>query len=200
MVSQIQSITNSDGTKGILDFDEEYLRWVFNQNIENVREVDPKDGFRGWGLGRIEETMTTEYSLVGRPKVWAASKGLMDWLQPGDVPRTPGQYEEINANQGKGVKSGRMLKGTNEKIHCCTRIRAVSGGRGIITAGVEPKRYIPQGLEAWKIVGNGDISNPTAEGFAWRSEDGKASLQEDSLGKFERELLGLSQEAVMHGN
>lgn len=196
MVSQIQSITNSDGTKGLLDFDEEYLRWVFSRNIEQVREVDPKDGFRGWGLGKIKETMTTEYRLVGQHKVWAASKSLMDWLEPGDVPRSPGRYEGIDARHGKGVKSGRMLRGTHEKIHCSTRIRVVNGGRGITVAGVEPKTYVPRGLEGWQIVGNGDVTDPSAEGFAWCSEDGKIILHEDTLGKFEKELLGLSQQAV----
>lgn len=200
MVSQIQSITNSDGTKGLLDFDEEYLMWVFNRNIEHVREVDPKDGFRGWGLGKIEETMTTEYSLVGQHKAWSASKSLVDWLQPGDVPRTPGLYEEINAEHGKGIKSGRMLRGTNEKIHRSTRIRVMNGGRGITVRGSEPKTYFPRGLEGWQIVGSGDETDPSAEGFAWRSGDGKVILHEDTLSKFERELLGMSQQAVLERN
>jgi hypothetical protein len=197
MVSQIQSITNSDGTKGLLDFDEEYLKWVFNQNIEHIREVDPKNGFRGWGLGKIEDTMTAEYGLVGPHKVWATSKSLGDWLQPGNVARTPGRYEEVNAIHGKGVKSGRMLRGTNEKIHCSTRIRVTSGGKGVEVAGVEPQAYVPKGLEGWQVVGIGDIREPSAEGFAWTSEDGKFTLQEDTLGKFERELLELSQAAVL---
>ncbi len=199
MVSQIQSITNSDGTKGVLDFDEGYLRWVFNRNIEHVREVDPKNGFRGWALGKIEETMTTEYMLVGQRKAWAQSKSLMDWLEPGDVPRCPGQYEEVNAKEGKGVKSGRMLRTTNEKIHCSTRIRTVDGGRGIMTGGVEPTTYVPKALHGWTLVGNGDKTNPLAEGFAWISPDGKVTLQEDTLGGIERELLELSQQAFKVG-
>jgi hypothetical protein len=200
MVSQIQSITNSDGTKGVLDFDEEYLTWVFNQNIEHVGEVDPKVGFRGWALGKIEETMTTEYSLVGQHKAWAESKSLMDWLLPGNVPRCPGHYEEVNAKEGKGVKSGRMLRTTSEKVHCSTRIRMVGGGRGILTSNVEPPTYVPRALEGWKLVGDGDKMGPLAEGFAWRSPDGKVILQEDTLGKFEKVLLKLSQQAFVVDN
>lgn len=199
MVSQLQSIENSDGTKGLLDFDEEYLTWVFNQNIEHVREVYPNEGFRGWGLGRIEETMTLGYSLTGKHKAWASCKNFMDWLQPGNVPRTPGRYEEINAEHGKGVKSGKMLMSTNEKIHRCTRIRFMNGG-GVIVANVEPKNYVPRGLEGWQIVGDGDETDPLAEGFVWKSEDGNVVLHEDTLGKFERELLGLSQQALMDSN
>jgi hypothetical protein len=197
MVSQIQSITNSDGTKGLLDFDEKYLTWVFNRNIEHINEVDPKEGFRGWGLGKIEETMTIAYSLTGQHKAWTTSKSLTDWLQPGDVPRTPGRYEEIHAENGKGVKSGRMLRDTHEKIHSCTRIRMTNGGRGIMVADVEPESYVPRGLTGWQIVGDGDETDPLAEGFAWRSEDGKVVLHEDTLGRFERQLFGLSLEAVM---
>lgn len=200
MVSQLQSITNSDGTEGLLDFDEEYLTWVFNRNIEHVNDIDPNEGFRGWGLGKIEESMTLAYSLTGPHKDWATSKSLMDWMQPGDLPRMPGRYEEINAEHGKGVKSGRMLRGTHEKIHCSTRIRVTNGGRGAMAAGVEPETYFPRGLKGFQFVGDGDETNPLAEGFKWTSEDGKVVLHEDRLGKFERELLGLSVEAVMQDN
>jgi hypothetical protein len=200
MVSQIQSITNNDGTKEVLDFDEDYLRWVFNQNIEHVREVDPEVGFRGWALGKIEETMTTEYSLVGQHKAWSESKSLKDFLEPGNVPRCPGRYEAVNANGGKSVKSGRMLRTTSEMIHPSTRIRMVDGGRGIMVGNVEPKTYFPRALEGWTLVGDGDKRNPMTEGFAWISPDGKVSLQEDTLGKFEIELLKLSQQAFMVGD
>lgn len=200
MVSQIQAITNSDGTKGVLDFDEEYLRWVFKQNIEHVREVYPEEGFRGWGLGIIEETMTAIYSFLGARKVWTASKDFLNWVQTGDVPRTPGRYEEVDASSGTSVKTGSMLKGTGEVVHVNTRIRVANGGKGVMVDNVEPYTYVPRGLKGWEIVGTGDKKDPLAEGFAWKSEDGKVILQEDTLGKFELELLKLSQEALLKGD
>jgi hypothetical protein len=196
MVSQLLSVKDEDGN-GLLDFDEEYLEWVFGQNIEHVREVDPEDGFRGWALGKIEETMTTTYSLVGQHKVWAASKSLLDWLRPGDVGRTPGRYEEVSAKDGKGVKTGKMLKGTNEKIHPSARIRMVNGGRGVMTTGLEPKTYVPRALQGWEIVGSGNKRDPRATGFTWRSEDGKVLLEEAELEPFEETLLSVSAKAFM---
>lgn len=197
MVAQLQSVQDESGTKGLLDFDENYLKWVFNKNIEHVEDVDPRDGFRGWGLGKIEETMTGFYSIVGQHKAWSESKGLMDWLRPGDLHRTPGRYEEIEAKHGKSKKTGEMMRGTNETVHKSVRIRVNRGGRGAMHDEVEPKNYIPRGLEGWKIVGAGDEKDPLASGFIWRSEDGKVELHEEEMGPVELRLLQLSEQAVL---
>jgi hypothetical protein len=196
MVSQLQSIPDEDGTPGLLDFDEEYLKWVFQQNVIHVNEVDSKVGYRGWALGKIEETMTTTYSLVGQHKVWAASKSLLDWLRPGDVGRTPGEYEEVSASHGKGVKTGKMLQKTHETIHPAARIRIACGGKGVVSnTGGEAESYFPRGLQGWEIVGSGDKKDPHATGFQWKAADGKV-LHEETLCPFEETLLTMSQQAV----
>jgi hypothetical protein len=92
-----------------------------------------------------------------------------------------------------------MLKGTGEVVHVNTRIRMVNGGKGVMVDNVEPKTYVPRGLPGWKILGDGDQKDLLAKGFSWQSEDGKVVLQEDTLGKFELDLLKLSQEVFLNG-
>lgn len=202
MVSQLQE---TEG--GLLDFDEEYLSWVFSQNEDHCKDVyGENDGYRGWGMGRIEETLNAAYSLVGAHKSFTEAGGLMDWLHPGDVARTPGRYEEYDAKSGVSHKTGVLLKGTNEKIHPCVRIRVSGGGKGVIVKKDEGDTYEPRGLKGWEVVNLGRVNeasegepqlrNAEARGFAWKAKDNGQVLVESELGRFEKTLLGQSERVV----
>jgi hypothetical protein len=198
MVSQLQE---TEG--GLLDFDEEYLQWVFQQNIDHCREVYGPDGYRGYGMGRIEETLSAAYSLVGAHKSFSESSGLLDWLHPGDVARTPGRYEEYDAENGHSHPTGVLLRGTGETIHPTVRLRVSAGGKGVIsTRDVEEKSYEPHGLKDWDIVALGGnakdtrLTDANAKGFAWKAQNSGQILQESSLGRFEKSLLGMSENTV----
>jgi hypothetical protein len=207
MVSQLQE---TEG--GLLDFDREYLEWVFAMNEEHCVEKYGPNGYRGWGMGRIQETLTTGYSLIGAHKNYSVATGLLDWLKPGDVARTPGKYEEYDA-RGGDVKhtTGLLMKGTNEKIHPSVRIRMHCGGKGMIDGEDEENSYEPRGLKGWEIKVRHDprfkdrkhmdpqLEDANATGFVWQQKgvkDESQVLQESTLGEFERKLLELSERVV----
>jgi hypothetical protein len=196
MVSTLQE---TEG--GLLDFDEEYLSWVFGLNEEHCKDIYGPDGYRGWGLGRIEETLSVGYSLVGTHKNFSMAAGLVDWLKPGDVARTPGRYEEYDAVGGDAEhKTGVLLKGTSEKIHPSVRIRSTAG-KGVINGKVEGKSYEPRGLKGWEIVNLGGGKTPQVldaggRGFAWQAKDNGQILLESELMRFEKRWLQISEKNV----
>jgi hypothetical protein len=215
MINQLQTI---DG--GLLDFDEDYLRWIFRRNIDHCNAyytgterdqagdvVHDSSGFRGWGLGRIEETMADMYSLLGDDD--SAGVAVVDRWRPGNVPRTPGRYERIDAVAagGESVKTGNKLYGTNERVHCSVRVRAaMPGAKSVMVKGVETDGYVPWALKGWQLVGGGASSSsaaatdPLAGGFSWKSPDGgKVVLEEEGLGPLERLLLDMSRQAAVPG-
>ncbi|KAI9733193.1 MAG: hypothetical protein M1818_007311 [Claussenomyces sp. TS43310] len=141
MVSRLQE-TETAGP--MLDFDEDYLTWCFTRNVSRCREIYKSrgkgedkvrkgllnilDGYRGWAMGRIEETDTGVYRITGHRKMLSKSKGLKDWIEIGDFSRMPGRYEEVNADTGDLVSTGKMLRGTGERIHPSVRYRVENGG------------------------------------------------------------------------
>jgi hypothetical protein len=194
MVSELQTL---DDGGPVLDFDTEYLHYVFKLNIDKCNSLDSSvGGYRGWSLGKMEETLSTAYSFVGDVKPWEGWENWKDWAHPGDLPRIPGRYESFDARSGRRSSTGSPLRGSNEKMHPSARVRMAMGGKGLDDKGA----YFPKSMAGWKVVGPaGKEGDPLADGFSWVGEDKDGNqivLHEEKLGGLERELLGVSAEAV----
>lgn len=225
MVSLIQE---TDPSGPMLDIDEDYLKWVFQKNIEHCdtyytmqQEIDlakkeGKDikdmnigplGFRGWALGRIEETDTGIYAVTGERKPFStdSSVGILqrvkDWWRVGDEARTPGRYREIDAKTGEERETGKMLQKTGEKVHRSVRARIVLGGRGLLD---EPG-YGPRGLKGVTLVGvgaGGKVSaDPEESGYKWvgkglGQDKTDLVLEEEELLGFEKVYLNVCNDAM----
>jgi hypothetical protein len=193
MITQLQTLDNG---KPALDFDTDYLHWVFNVNVEHCNASANVNGFRGWALGKIEETMSAAYAFMGDIKPWEGWENWKDWAHPGDLDRTAGRYESFEAKAGRRKPTGRPLRGTNELVHPSVRIRVSCGGKGADDQG----SYSPRGLKGLKLTGppGADPRDPMAEGFRWEGKhDGRdVVLEEDTISGLEIELLVASAKAV----
>lgn len=197
MLAHLQTPDASDDGRPLLDFDNAYLDWIFALNVAHCNNTPSVGGYRGWALGKMDETLTTAYSFVGDVKPWAGWENWRDWAHPGDLARTPGRYGSYTAKSGRKTRSERRLVGSNETVHPSARVRVACGGKGLDDEGA----YFPRGLEGFKIVGpeGADMRDPLAEGFRWvgRDEEGKeVVLEECRLGKMELALLVASRLAV----
>jgi hypothetical protein len=197
MLSHLKTADASDDGKPLLDFDASYLDWIFSLNVAHCNNTPSVGGYRGWALGKMDETLTTAYSFVGDVKPWAGWENWRDWAHPGDLARTPGQYESYSAKSGRRTKRKRPLVDSNETIHPSARVRVACGGKGLDDVGP----YFPKGLEGFKIVGpeGADMRDPLAQGFKWVGKDVEGKevvLEECKLGAIEIALLVASREAV----
>ena len=194
MLSQLQTV---DGGVPLLDFDREYLDWIFQLNVRHCDATPSVGGYRGWGLGQMEETLTTAYSFVGDVKPWEGWQNWRDWMHPGDLARTPGRYQSFTAKSGRRTSTHHLLVGSNETVHPTVRVRVAKKGKGLSDVG----EYFPKGLAGFKIVGpaGADETDPLAKGFKWvgQDSDGKEIvLEECELGVMELALLEASSKAV----
>lgn len=200
MLTQLQTADVSDDGKPLLDFDTSYLDWIFSLNVAHCNNTPSVGGYRGWSLGKMEETLTTAYSFVGDVKPWEGWENWRDWAHPGDLARTPGRYEAYSARTGRKMKQNRPLEGSNETIHPSARVRVACGGKGLD----DKVPYFPRGLQGFKIVGpeGADMRDPLAEGFKWVGKDSQGHdvvLEECRLGAMELALLAASRLAVQEG-
>ncbi|OBT76954.1 hypothetical protein VF21_04169 [Pseudogymnoascus sp. 05NY08] len=200
MLAQLQTLDVSGNGLPLLDFDKSYLDWIFALNVAHCNNTPSVGGYRGWALGKMDETLTTAYSFVGDVKPWAGWENWRDWAHPGDLARTPGQYESYSAKSGRRTKRDRPLVGSNETIHPSARVRVACGGKGLDDKGA----YYPRGLENFKIVGpeGADMKDPLAVGFKWVGKDSHGRdvvLEETKLGAMELVLLEASRKAVEEG-
>ena len=212
MINQLRTIERG----GLVDFDDNYLKWVFQRNVDHCNSyyigtekdqaghvVKDNSGFRGWALGRIEESMTALYQIIGTSDSWANSlhHQATSWFKPGDMPRTPGDYDEVDAvaEGGESVKTGHKLRGTNERVHPSVRVRtATPYAKSMMVKGVETDGYIPKALEKWRLIG-GDgrpANDPLATSYRWQCPDASYALPEEPLSDFEKILLDMSNRAT----
>lgn len=195
MVSKLQSL--GDNGEPLLDFDIDYLHWVFELNVDHCNATEHVGGYRGWSLGKIEESLDLKYKFIGDVKPWQGWENWNDWKHPGDLDRTPGRYTSCDAKGGRKHNTHIPLVGTNEKIHPSARVRLHSGGKGADDQG----NYFPRGLEGFRLVhvDNGEERNPMAKGFTWVGQgvNGESiTLEEETLGGLERELIIASAKAL----
>lgn len=193
MITQLQG-PDDDGTP-LLDFDAEYLKWIFELNVDHCNTTASVGGYRGWALGKMEETLSAAYSFIGDVKPWEGWENWKDWAHPGDLARTPGRYESCNAKSGRKCGSSHVVRGSKEKVYPSARVRVACGGRGLD----DKEPYFPKGLENFKLVGEGEQTDPLAGGFTWvgKDESGRqVKLEEEAMGVVERVLLVASARAV----
>ena len=118
----------------LLDFD---LGHVARQNrISMERHERMGQVVRGWGKGKIHDSMTLFFRLGGT-KV-----------------RTPGEFEEVDRRTQKST--GRRLQNTNESLHASVRIRMGTEGLGYNDVG----RYDSEALKDWTMSA---VEDPDAE-------------------------------------
>lgn len=195
MVGKLQML--GDDGQPLLDFDIDYLHWVFGLNVDHCSATASVGGYRGWALGKIEESMDLKYKFIGDVKPWQGWENWNDWRHPGDLARTPGRYTSCDAKGGRKHNTHRPLVGSNEKIHPSVRVRLATGGKGIDDQG----HYFPKGLEGFKLVHveGGEQRDPMAKGYKWVGQDaeGKSiTLEEEQLGGLEKELIIASAKAL----
>jgi hypothetical protein len=203
MVSQFE---DTDG--GILSFDPEYLDWVQDMNTEYYAKVP--EPVRPWGLGKIYDSAPI-----------TTATGRAQGLNP--VIRTPGRYFRVETDNGK--PGTQPLKGTNESIHRCARVRMDNGGLGTeedpdtsevtkILSTVKNAVGLQTGVQAGTLkynsaaLSNYELSQPASveveedhskegnSGVFWKAKDGLAPLPEAELGRTEIRLLQRSVETA----
>lgn len=119
-----------------------------------------------------------------------SSKGI--YALAGSKTRTPGDYTAINRDSGR--PTGRLLRHTNEYIHASVRARWGLKGPGIEDKGA----YKCEALRDWKnAVVKNDRSGERQKQVVWEYDGDLEDMQgkilyEDTLGEFERRLLGRS--------
>ncbi len=196
MIAKLQTL--GENGMPLLDFDIDYLHWVFELNVDHCNAVDNIAGYRGWALGKIEESMDLKYKYIGDVKPWAGWENWSDWKHPGDLARTPGRYEAQDAKSGRKHKTHRPLVGSNEKVHPAARVRLAMGGKGMDDVG----HYFPKGLEGFRLVNvldGQDQRDPMAKGYRWVGQDAEGrsvTLEEEELGGLEIELIIASAKAL----
>lgn len=161
MMSQLQ---------GLLDFDEEYVEYLHQLQMQHEREK--RKTVRGWALGELVNSRAGIRALV-----------------PSKV-RTPGQYHATNPQTGTDTKT--PLHNTNEYVHPSVRVRLALKGKDI----GDHRVYHPKALQGWKLANTSqshvDEGDPRAEGFEWILEKGRDGLdvvlKEDQMGSIERRL------------
>lgn len=199
MVSKLQ-IPRPDGpAKGepLLDFDIDYLHWVFELNVDHCNLNKAVGGYRGYALGKIEESLDLKYKFIGDVKPWQGWENWNDWKHPGDLARTPGRYTSCEARAGRKHNKHTPLVGSNEKIHPSARVRLARGGKGLDDQG----GYFPKGLEGFRLVTleGVDQRDPQARGYKWigTGVNGEPiTIEEEVLGGLERELIIASTMAM----
>jgi hypothetical protein len=217
MVSQLQTLDNG---KPVLDFDTDYLHWVFQLNVDHCNVTASVGGYRGWALGKMKNELSPQYYFVGdrKPfepwihwkwqdwrdwmdgwKGWdgdledlqaGLEEGLKDGILIGHADRTPGRYESCDAKTGRKCKLQRPLRQTNEKIHPSARVRVAMHGKGLDDKG----EYFPKGLKGFELVGpeGADATDPFAEGFRWVGKDDKGVTV-----TLEEDRLGVDETALL---
>lgn len=195
MVSKLQTLGHNG--KPLLDFDIEYLHWVFELNVDHCNATEHVGGYRGWSLGKIEESLDLKYKFIGDIKPWQGWENWDDWKHPGDLDRTPGRYTRHDTKDGRKYKTDIPLVGTNEKVHPSARVRLLSGGKGADDKG----HYFPKGLEGFRLVhaDKTEERDPFVQGYTWvgKGKYGEIiTLEEETLGGLERELVIASSKAL----
>ena len=196
MVGKLQTL--GDNGQPLLDFDIDYLHWVFELNVDHCNATEHVGGYRGWARGKIEESLDLKYKFIGDIKPWQGWENWNDWKHPGDLARTPGRYTSCDAKGGRKHDTHKPLVGSNEKIHPSARVRLALGGKGIDDQG----HYFPKGLEGFRLVHveNGAAqSDPMAKGYTWigKGLNGESiTLAEEELGGLERELIIANTKAL----
>ncbi|KAF4632833.1 hypothetical protein G7Y89_g5295 [Cudoniella acicularis] len=190
MISQLE---DTDG--GILKFDPDYLDWLQDQNAKyyiQQKEVRP------WGLGQLYDSASA-----------STPTGFLEGLKP--ITRTPGHYNEVSDENGKQTKT--PLKGTNECIHSCVRVRIDDHGDGPVNSsftteiesllqrakglvGIAPATgYKSAALANYELVQPLSVKTETdharvgPSGVFWKDKKGNVNIPEDTLGRTELRLL-----------
>jgi len=94
-------------------------------SLERAKTFGP---MRGWGLGKIHNSYTLFFKLGG------------------ELTRTPMEHPEISRKTTK--PTGKMLKGTHEKMHASVRVRMALDGKGYDDKG----DYISEALKDWEYT------------------------------------------------
>ena len=172
----------------LLDFDHSYI--VRENRLAQERAVRAGRQPRPWGIGKIHDSLSIFYRLLGT------------------VTRTPMQYRETDPRTLRPRK--RLLANTNERLHASIRIRMGKKGLGYDDRGT----YDPASLQGWKmhgtevlpnqpmspgggtgltqmknVVWTKSIANPDPESNG--SKDLELSMPEDELGDLERVILNI---------
>lgn len=198
MISQLE---DTDG--GLVAFDPEYLDFVQDLNTDGYANVP--EPIRPWGMGRLYESAPLD-----------SANGLLQGWSP--TVRTPGRYYKTSPVDGKQTKE--RLKGTEEYIHRCVRVRINSGGRdtednsdtsNVVkvvdwvkgATGHRPgETYVCEALVNYDLVQteiNKKELDHTGKGrsdVVWKAKDGLEPLYEDELGQTEIRLLKRSIETA----
>lgn len=93
-----------------IKFDEEYIEDLLNSEIQWY-ERNKKEEYRGWGMGKVYNTVYFPISLTGTRV------------------RHPGRYNAAFYMTGKDET--RLLENTEERMHSCVRARIDLGGRPV---------------------------------------------------------------------
>lgn len=181
-----------DNGGGILSFDQNYLNWV-QQNAADWYKSQNPPTIRPWGLGTIYNSSAVKSLIAG-----------VEAIMP--IARTPGEYHFVDNDTGKQMPNV-PLKGTNERIHPCVRIRIDKHGKGLLGVDgatsklgqlfndakaifggplIELAAYQPPAMSKYTLVESG--SAPAV----WRWNDPEVAgkdLPEDTLGATEKRLM-----------
>lgn len=145
-----------------LAFDPDYILKQNSLNQAYYAAQPPPPKPRGWALGRIYESVSLFYGIMGYG------------------PRTPGLYRRTDYATGRPTDE--MLSDTNESMHASVRVRIQRQGLGVDDA---PGPYSPVALKEWEL----DVRDKT---WTYEGPDKNmqgAVFKEEELGVFELQLL-----------
>lgn len=94
-------------------------------SLERAKTFGP---LRKWGLGKIHDSYTLFFRIGGQRT------------------RTPMEHPEVSRKTME--PTGRLLQGTNERMHASVRVRMALGGRGYDDNG----EYISEALKHWEYI------------------------------------------------
>ena len=198
MISQFE-----DTEGGLIAFNPDYLDFV--QDLNNDRYATVPEPIRPWAMGRLYDSAPMD-----------TATGIIQGWSP--ITRTPGRYSKVSTVDGKQTKQ--RLRGTQETIHRCVRVRINGGGKDTEdnsdtskvvkvvdwikgAAGFWPtETYVCEALANYELTQAAstktevDHSAKSAGDVIWKAKDGLEPLFEDELGRTEIRMLQRSVETA----
>ncbi|KAG9604501.1 2-amino-3-carboxymuconate-6-semialdehyde decarboxylase, partial [Aureobasidium melanogenum] len=153
-----------EGQDSILSFDLQYIRWLWQQNINEY--VKHGKEIPGWSLSRIDDSLHGIYYTTG------------------SLDRTPKNYHEHDID---GSETSTRCIGTEERVHPSVRIRMGLKGPSLDD---EKRPYSPPALKNWSCVGVDGTEKPSIRWVALNKVLG--DMPEDNLSDLEMELLNMT--------